>query len=385
MKKIVLMILFLSLTFVLTACNSRPRLRLLNWGEYINDEVIEKFEQEYGYKVVVSTADSNELFYSKIKSKTTAFDLVIPGDYMIEKMVDENMLIKLDHSLLPNLPAATFMDGVNQILESMNQTTLARTGQDVDYLDYAIPYFWGTFGIIYNNRINGLEAALNEFGWDVYFGLNNHFPNARRGMHEVAQFAYAAALMTLGNNPNEFSTALLEQARTVIQGANFIEWGNDTLKRNIEANNLDMAFTYTGDYLDRLYIQMEDEGKTLEEVRAIFDIYIPDTTLVFVDCVVIPNTARNIEGAHQFINFLLDPEIAALNAEVVGYSVTFEEAFAIIMSYLDSDNQWRRDWAMANSIYYNMDVERTYYPLTTLHPNSIDSISTMIQNVKTSR
>ncbi|MDY0318136.1 MAG: hypothetical protein RBQ64_06100, partial [Candidatus Izemoplasmatales bacterium] len=95
MKKIILMAGLLSLLLVLSACNSKPKLRILNWGEYINDEVVKNFEDEFGIDVVISVADSNELFYSKIKSKTTAFDLVIPSDYMIEKMAEEDMLLTL--------------------------------------------------------------------------------------------------------------------------------------------------------------------------------------------------------------------------------------------------------------------------------------------------
>jgi spermidine/putrescine-binding protein len=382
MKKIILMTLFLSLAVTISACSSKPKLRILNWGEYINDEVVERFEEEYGIDVVISVADSNELFYSKIKSKTTAFDLVIPSDYMIEKMYQEDMLLELDYSLLTNRGDVTYMDGVNQIFESMSATTKDLTGETVNYNDYAVPYFWGTFGIIYNNRVDGLEEALQEHGWDVYFEANNYFPTARRGMYDVPQFAYAAAMMYMDNNPNLYSVDYLNQVQSVIEGADFTEWGDDTLKRNVESDNLDMAFTYTGDYLDRLYIQLAEE-KTLEEVRADFDIYIPDTTMVFIDCMVIPNTATNLEGAHQFINFLLDPEIAALNAEVVGYAVAYEEAFDIILGYLDFTNEEMKNWALANSIYYNMETERTYYPLTTLSPNDIDAIGTMIQNVIT--
>jgi spermidine/putrescine-binding protein len=307
---------------------------------------------------------------------------VIPSDYMIEKMYQEDMLLELDYSLLTNRGDVTYMDGVNQIFESMSSTTKALTGETVNYNDYAVPYFWGTFGIIYNNRVDGLEEALQEHGWDVYFEANNYFPTARRGMYDVPQFAYAAAMMYMDNNPNLYNIDYLNQVQSVIEGADFSEWGDDTLKRNVESDNLDMAFTYTGDYLDRLYIQLAEE-KTLEEVRADFDIYIPDTTMVFIDCMVIPNTATNLEGAHQFINFLLDPEIAALNAEVVGYAVAYEEAFDIILSYLDSTDDEMKNWALANSIYYNMEVERTYYPLTTLSPNDIDAIGTMIQNVIT--
>lgn len=382
MKKIILVTLVLSLSLVLLACSSRPKLRLLNWGEYINDAVVQKFEAETGIDLVISVADSNELFYSKIKSKTTAFDLVIPSDYMIEKMVDEDMLIELNYDLLPNRDRVTYFDGVNQIFTSMTSTTLARTQETVDYNNYAVPYFWGTFGIIYNNRVEGLGLALNEHGWDVYFEADNYFPTARRGMYDVAQFAYAAAMMYMDNNPNDYTEDLENQVKTVIENANFIEWGDDTLKRNVEADNLDMAFVYTGDFLDRLYIQL-DEEKTLEEVTANFNIYIPDTTMVFIDAMVIPNTATNIEGAHEFINFLLDPVNAALNAEVVGYAVAYEEAFNQILSYLGSLDEAKHNWATANSIYYNMDVERTYYPLTTLSPDDIESINTMIQNVIT--
>ena len=382
MKKIILMAGLLSLLVVLSACSSKPKLRILNWGEYINDEVVKNFEDEFGIDVVISVADSNELFYSKIKSKTTAFDLVIPSDYMIEKMAEEDMLLTLDYPKLPNYANVTYMDGVEQIFASMTDTTFERTGATIDYKAYAVPYFWGTFGIIYNNRVDGLEEALYTNGWEVYFEADNYFPTARRGMYDVPQFAFAAAMMYMDKNPNDYSLANLDLVRTVLETADFTEWGDDTLKRNVEANNLDMAFTYTGDYLDRLYIQLS-EDKTLDEVRDEFDLYIPDTTMVFIDAMVIPNTATNLDAAHQFINYLIKPENAALNAEVVGYAVATEEAFDIIMSYLESEDLEKKNWAVANSIYYNMEVERTYYPLTSLNPTDTDAIGTMVQNVIT--
>jgi spermidine/putrescine-binding protein len=382
MKKLLVVLTLALVAIGLAGCDSRPVLNILNWGEYINDEVVAQFEEEYGINVKISVADSNELFYSKIKSKTTPFDLVIPSDYMIEKMVEEDMLLELDYSKLPNRTSVTYMEGVDQIFESMTATTLARTGNTVDYTDYAVPYFWGTFGIIYNNRVAGLKQALETHGWAAYFEANTYFPSARRGMYDVAQMAYASALFYLGENPNTYSSSLLAQARTVIQGGNFTQWGDDMLKRDIEANNLDMAFTYTGDYLDRLYIQLE-EGKTLAQVQALFDIYIPETTMVFIDAMVIPDTAKNIDGAHQFINFLLDPEVVALNSEVVGYATALEEAYDIIVSYVNDPDPWKKNWATANLTYYNKDREGNYIPLTTLSPTAIDAIQTMIQEVIT--
>jgi spermidine/putrescine-binding protein len=381
MKKTIITVFSIVMLLVLTACNSTPTLRILNWGEYINDEVVDQFEEEYGIDVIISIANSNELFYSKIKSKTTAYDIVIPSDYMVEKMADEDMLLELDYSLLPNYNNVTYMDGVTQIFASMASTTLSRTGATVDYKDYAVPYFWGTFGIIYNNRVEGLEEALNEHGWDVYFDATTYFPEARRGMYDVAQFAYAASLMYLGENPNEYNQTLLDAAQAAIEGADFIEWGDDTLKRNVESDNLDMAFTYTGDYLDRLYIQLDD-GRTLEEIQGDFNIYIPETTMVFLDSMVIPNTAKNIDAAHKFMNFLLDPANVALNSEVVGYAAPLEEAFSIIVGYANSTDPWRSNWALANQNYYQ-GRHGTFYPLTALNIDYIDDITSMIQVVKT--
>lgn len=381
MKKIIAFALMLTAAIVLAACDSRPVLRILNWGEYINDAVVDRFEEEFGYRVIVDVADSNEAFYSKIKSGTTAYDIVIPSDYMIEKMQEENMLIELDYSLLPNRDNVTYMSGVDQIFDSMTATTLTRTSETVDFTKYAVPYFWGTFGIIYNNRIAGLETALETHGWGAYFDPSKAPAGVRRGMYDVPQFAYAAAMLYLDQNVNAFSQSLLDQAEDAIDQANFVEWGDDSLKRNVEAGNLDMALVYTGDYLDRLYIQL-DEGKTLSEVQAEFNIYVPEDTFVFADMMVIPNTSKNVDRAHEFINFMLDPENVALNAEVVGYAAALVEAYDLIMENLTSDDDWYKNWALANQTYYNKNAVLSVAPLTALNPSDIDKINTMIDNVR---
>jgi spermidine/putrescine-binding protein len=373
----------LFITTILSSCSSGPTLRILNWGEYLNEDVIALFEEEYGITIKQTVASSNELFYSKIVSNTTAYDIVIPSDYMVEKMVEEDLLLELDYSKIPNYELVTYMDGVNEIYASMTATTLARTGETVDYTDYGVPYFWGTYGIIYNNRVDGLEEALNDHGWDVFFDADNYFPNASRAMYDVPQNAYATALIYLGYNPNEYSQTLLNEAETVLVNAHFSQWGDDTLKRDVEAGNLDMAFAYTGDYLDRLYIQLED-GRSVEEIQADFNIYVPDPTLVFLDNVVIPYTASNIDGAHQFINFLLDPEVSALNAEVVGYAVSTEEAFDLVVAHIDDTDSFYHNWAYANLTYYNKDRVGSYYPLTSLPTDFINDVTSMIDAVKTS-
>ncbi|HBQ42810.1 MAG TPA: spermidine/putrescine ABC transporter substrate-binding protein, partial [Lactobacillus acetotolerans] len=102
MKKILATVVIGLVIILLASRGNKERLLILNWGEYINDEVVELFEEEYGIDVVISIADSNELFYSKVKSGTTAYDLVIPSDYMIEKMHSKDLLQKIDLDKLEN-------------------------------------------------------------------------------------------------------------------------------------------------------------------------------------------------------------------------------------------------------------------------------------------
>lgn len=381
MKKLFILNVLVVFTFFLVSCSTKPTLRILNWGEYINDEVVANFEEATGYRVIVDVTDSNESFYSKIKSGTTAYDIVVPSDYMVEKMVDEDMLYQLDYNLLPNRAEVTYMAGIEAIYNSMTATTLARTGETVDYNNYAIPYFWGSFGIIYNNRVDGLKEALETNGWGAYFDPALAPAGVTRGMYDVPQFAYAAASFYLEQDINVLTSASLTAVQNAISQASFVEWGDDTLKKNVEADNLDLAFTYTGDYLDRLYIQL-GEGKTISEVQAEFDIYIPDNTLVFIDNLVIPKTSKQVDMAHEFVNYLLDPQVVALNSEVVGYATGLNEAYDIIVAYASSDDEWYKNWATAYQIYYNKNATTNLVPLTSLPAEDIDQINTMVDNVR---
>ncbi len=110
-------------------------LTIFNWGEYIDPDLISKFQKETGYKVNYMTFDSNEAMYSKVKQGGTAYDLIVPSDYMIEKMAKENLLIKLDHSKIKGLKDDD-PKLLNPAFDQGNQ--------------YSVPYFWGTLGIVYN-------------------------------------------------------------------------------------------------------------------------------------------------------------------------------------------------------------------------------------------
>ncbi|MDR2828822.1 MAG: extracellular solute-binding protein [Acholeplasmatales bacterium] len=394
-NKKILCLLFLMFTsiFAFSSCKANTLL-LLNWGEYINEDLLDKFEDEYGVSVQMSIADSNELFYSKVMSGTTVYDLVIPSDYMIEKMVLKDVIQKIDFSKLENYDSTALTPGVKTILDSLSP----QNGKDPK--DYTVPYFWGTFGIIYNKQKAGLEDAISNPDTAVYnyFNPSTLPSNTRIGMYDTPRFVYGAALQSLGLSPNELFNAqnnYLNITRDVIKNSKIYEWGFDTLKYNIVNNNLDLAYTWTGDMLDMLYMQL-DEGKTLDEMT--FDIVIPSNPIAFMDAFVIPTKARNVDLAHKFIDFFLDPVNAYENASTVGYCTPVLKTYnwiinplkaeedGIIESYVD-DKEWLDNWAYANNKYYPLNSAVSPFTgiaLSNFDQSVIDKINQMINQVKAS-
>lgn len=370
MKKLYVLVILILATFALSGCNQRDRLLILNWGEYINDEVVEKFEAEYNVSVSISLADSNELFYSKIKSGTTAYDLVVPSDYMIEKMYYKGLLQPIDHNKLENYDPLNnpFMPGVRGI-----QALMFEGNQN-----YAVPYFWGTFGLMYNKKKAGLEEAVQTNGWSALFEEAKRPANTRVGMYDVPRFAYAAALFYNNMSPNLDTQDALDTAYETLTRFQFTEWGTDLLKKNIAGNNLDLAFMYTGDFLDMLYVKLED-GANLEDIT--FDIYIPENTIAFMDALVIPKKARHVDLAHKFIDFMLRPENAYLNAQVIGYCTPLLTSYNMIVDY-DGDNPEDISRAYANKKYYPLLDNFQGVPIANLERDFLNTINNMVNNAK---
>ncbi len=368
--KFLLSIVLMSFLLIMTGCSSQRKLLILNWGEYINEEVVELFEQEFNVKVSINLADSNELFYAKMKAGTTAYDIVVPQDYMVEKMYYKNLLHKIDLSKLSNYDPVNnpFMPGIYDIQNQMFE------GNE----SYGIPYFWGTFGLMYNKNKEGLEEAVLNNGWKAFFDESLRPAKTRVGMYDVPRFAYAAAMLGFNDDPNRTDDDALNFAFQKLTAFKFNEWGTDTLKKGVVAQNLDLAFVYTGDFLDMLYIKLADNSD-LRDIT--FDIYIPDETIAFADELVIPKNARHIDLAYEFINFMLRPEIAYLNASVVGYCTPLLKAYEQIVSYT-GDDEWLTSWAYANKTYYPILEKAKGTPLANLEREHLNKINNMINNVK---
>ncbi len=376
-------IIFLTFTIflccsVLSGCNGSNTLLLLNWGEYINDEVVEEFEEKYNCVVNISIADSNELFYSKIKSGTTVYDLVVPSDYMVQKMVENDLLESLDFSKLPHYDRNNLLPGVQRIMRLMNENS----PKNIDYSSYFVPYFWGTWGIMYNKNKEGLEESLNAYGWDAYFDRSKLPKGTKVGMYNSIMHSYAAVMCRNHLPFNEEKDEYISLCYDQLKAMQFDEWGTDTMKKSIAAGNLDLAFVWTGDCLDMLYSTLED-GTSYEDIS--FDIYIPHDTIAFMDNLVMTKAARHKELAYQFIDFMLETEHAKENASVVGYCTPYKSSYQSIVEY-EGEEVWDNDWAYAVSKYYPYYEDESLYqgtPLSFFSKDYMTEITNMINNVKT--
>lgn len=330
MKKISLLVVMFALVVSLTACSNgqeRQKLYILNWGEYINEDLVDQFENEFNVDVVYEEVGSNEAMYEKIKSGNTKYDIAVPSDYMISKLKQESLLVKIDESLLPNLQEVT-----------MNTDVLKMLGDDSSY---AVPYFWGTVGLMYNNEH---KALVEEHGYGVIFDSSLVPEGFKVGMYDSARDSVGAALIYKGYDVNSFNAEELSDVQKMLEDFEYTLWGEDNLKIAVIEGNLDVALVYSGDYFDELYVAID------EELDFEYGYYAPLGTNVWVDGLVIPTTSENTDLAHTFINFMIDADNSLENAGYVGYAPVIDEVFAEIEAdeYYDlivANNGYRPDFS----------------------------------------
>lgn len=373
-KSISFLLTILSLTS-LSGCQKRETLLLLNWGEYISDEVVSNFENEYNCDVKISIADSNELFYSKVKGGTTVYDLVVPSDYMVEKMVDHNLLQQLDYSLLSNYSRDSFLDSVNGLYDEMD--SLGK-----EYSSYCVPYFYGTFGLMYSKRKPELEKLISDNSWEGYFNPEIISSSYKVGMYNVPRDVYAATMFYNHLSPNEINDELLSLSYDTLTKRDFTSWATDNLKKGIESGNLDLAFVYTGDFLDMAY----EDCKTLDDVASLdYGIYVPDETIAFIDNLVMTKNARHKNLAYKFMDYLLEPKNAIKNASIVGYCTALKESYQSLTTVDDNSSEEEKVRAKLISTYYPIiEGEKKYQGtlLTYFSKDELTKLTNLVNNAK---
>lgn len=267
-------------------------LKLYITGEYMSEDLIPKFEEEFGVDVIVEYFDSNEMMYTKLQAGDS-YDVVIPSDYMIQRMMAEDSLQELDLSLIPNLENLS-PDVMNLPYDPDNT--------------YSVPYFWGSVGIIYNHNTVD-PAVVEEQGFNI---LRNPEYQGHLYIYDSERDSFMMALKALGysmntDNLDEIYDAyewLLEMNDTMNP-----TYVTDEVIDGMMNGNKDIAVVYSG---DATYIQAENEDMSF---------WMPNEgTNLWYDAMVIPKNAQNPLLAHEFINYTLTYEAALANSEYVGYT-----------------------------------------------------------------
>lgn len=305
MKKL-FSILALCLFFIpLVGCSAKPELHVLNWGDYMDPDLIKQFEDEFNVRVIYRQVGSNEEMATQLQAAQNTYDIVIPSEYMIDKLIDLGLIQTIDFDQLENKAGLTVFP---ELLALYDGTGIA---------PYVIPYTWGTVGIMYKKGNSALKSLIESKGWGALFEDSNTYDV---GMYDSARDAVAVSLMYKGFNVNsEIESELLAAEQALIDG-NF-SWGEDSLRGFVISGVLDMAVVYSGDYFSEYYYAVEDDREIT------FDFFVPNTTNVWMDAMVIPTGSPNPELAYSFIDFFLRPEVALANSTWIGYAPCYQEIY----------------------------------------------------------
>ena len=294
-KKLILALTSIAMAFVLTACGGAKDENVVyvyNWGEYIDPVTIEMFEEETGIKVVYDEFETNEIMYPKVEAGASVYDVVCPSDYMIQKMISNDMLAELNWDNLPNAKA------------NIGAQYYEQSKQFDPENKYSVPYCWGTVGILYNKTMVSEPIDSWEVLWDEQYADNIL-------MQDSVRDAFMVALKKNGYSLNSVDETELEQAKNdlIAQKPLVQAYVVDQVRDKMIGNEAAIGVIYSG---EAIYTQRENPD--LEYV-------IPkEGTNVWIDSWVIPKNCQNKENAEKFIDFMCRDDIALLNFDYITYS-----------------------------------------------------------------
>ena len=370
MKRFVsLFLIALMLAPMLFSCSESEKkgktLYVYNWGEYISDgsegclDSNKAFEdwyyKQYGerVKVVYSTFSSNEDMYAKLSSGSVSYDVVVPSDYMIERLIDEDMLAPLNYDNIPNIK--------NIVPEFYGPDA------EFDYYDegsvYSVPYFYGMIGIIYNTEMVDKEDLGSwELMWNKKYKGNILQFNNSRDAFGTAQ--YKLGIDVNSKDEKDWRRALeeLRKQKDIVQG-----YVMDEIFNKMEGGSAAIAAYYAGDFL-AMYENNED-----------LDFYYPEEgTNLYVDAMCIPKSSKNKELAEAYINFMLSEEPAVANA-LYTYYASPNKVVLESEEYKEGMNEIRED---AYELMYNADALKTATPYKNLPGSQLALINNLWEELK---
>ena len=277
----------------LTGCSSKETLYLFNYGDYIDPEVYDLFEEKYGIRVVYDEYAAPEDMYAKFTSGSAKYDLICTSDYMMEKLIKEDLLAEINFENVEN-----FLN--------INENQINATKSFDPEIKYTVPHFWGTLGILYNTETVKAEDVKS---WSSVFGGKYSgriiMPNSERDAFFVALTELGYDANTTNEKELEAAAKLLREQKKDVQAYLL----DEAARVKIESGNADIAVIYNGE----AYLAFENNDK--------LDFVTPEEgTCMWLDSFAIPKDAENKEYAEKFLNFLCSKEIAAMNFEYIYYS-----------------------------------------------------------------
>ena len=277
------------------------KLVVYNWGEYIDPEVLTMFEEETGIDIVYEEFETNEILYPKISSGAIAYDVICPSDYMIQRMIENDLLSEINFDNIPNL-------------KNIGKQYLERSRQFDPENKYSVPYCWGTVGILYNKMMVDEPVDSWAILWDPKYKDNIL-------MQDSVRDAVGVTLKYLGYSLNSIDLDELTEAKNLLieQKPLVQAYVIDQVRDKMIGNEAALGVIYSG---EAIYTQKENPN--LEYV-------IPkEGSNIWIDSWVIPKNAEHKENAEKFINFLCRPDIALMNFEYITYSTPNEAARELI-------------------------------------------------------
>lgn len=300
MKKLIIVLSILALSLAFVGCGEKSRsINVYNYGKYIDMTVLDDFEKETGIKVVYNEYETNEEMYQKIKAGASKYDVIFPSEYMVERMARENLLTELDLNALPNMK--------NMDPEFLNKDYDAGN-------KYSVPYFWGTLGILYNTEMVTEPVKSWDILWNEKYTGNILMQNSMRD-------AFAVSLKSLGYSLNTKDDAQLKEAqeKLVKQIPLVYAYVVDEAQDKMIGNEAALAVIYSGEAYNAM----------LENPALSFALP-PEGSNIWIDSMAIPASTGDKEGALQFINFMMRPDIAARCSEYVGYPSANKGAYELV-------------------------------------------------------
>ena len=348
------------------AANQKQKIVVYNWGEYISSEadtyelggqeyaitdVIADFEAAYPqYDVVYKTFDDNESMYPVLKNES--FDVVVPSDYMVVRLIREGMLQPLDLTKMPN---------VSQYLDPNLKALKFDADQAVSdqVYDYAVPYLYCTVGLIYNrDEIGPINSQDPKVIWSKLLDPKN---NGRVGMLNSMRESIGMALNYNGHSLNTLDEAQLEAAKQLlIEQRQTVQpiVGIDELKDKYVNGELIAGVSWSGDHLV-CQQRLAEGGQDPETLQYA----LPAGSNLSVDMFVVPKNAKNPEGAMAFINYMYQPDVALKNAVYVGYSSPHTDVIAKLPASITSNPNYYPDANVMKSleIYFSNEAIDSRY------------------------